>query len=103
MPVPPEDVARGAARVSAPLESNEEVALPPKYAEPKTDARVEDDCAKVAIPVKLGDAEKTALPVPVSSERSDASIAEFAIDEDASLPENAVTRSDWSESVPVIA
>src|SRR3989344_8599178 len=42
MPVPPEDVARGDASVSAPALSNDDVAEPPKYAFVKTESWVDD-------------------------------------------------------------
>jgi hypothetical protein len=46
---------------------------------------VEDAFAKFAVPVNVGDAEKTTLPVPVSSERRTASAEEEASELEASF------------------
>jgi len=62
--VPPEDVASGVARVSAPVESKLEVAFPPKYALSKTENLVEEAlriCKRFVEELKV----KFALPAKV--------------------------------------
>ena len=62
-------------------------AVPVTYAFPLAEMFVVEALARVAVPVRVGDAEKTTEPVPVSSERRDARSAEVAIDEEESLVE----------------
>lgn len=69
---------------SVPAVVIEVVPVCPAANEP-VDSAVEDAFAKFAVPEKVGDAEKTTEPVPVSSERSTASAEEDASDDDASF------------------
>ncbi|MEK7275052.1 MAG: hypothetical protein AAB110_07335 [Candidatus Desantisbacteria bacterium] len=70
-PVPPEPTASAVPRVRTPVDEKLEVALPPKYAVPTFENRVEEAfpvsvrLAKFAVPVNVGLAERTPLPVPV--------------------------------------
>ena len=50
-PVPPLGTVSAEARVSAPAELKEEVAVPPKYAVPMLEKRVEEALLKVARPL----------------------------------------------------
>jgi hypothetical protein len=68
---------------------------------------VVEAAAAVIFPVKVGDMENTANPaVPVSSLKSDASIADDCIDDDASFAENivksAAARHPGTDAVAVV-
>ena len=62
-------------------------AVPVTYAFPLAEMFVVEALARVAVPVRVGDAEKTTEPVPVSSERRDERSAEVAIEVEESLVE----------------
>ena len=89
--------------MSAPFNPKVDVALCPKDAvlavvvPPKKvveDAFVAWKFAKAAVPVKVGDAENTTLPVPVSSVNSAASSAEVSMEVLDTLLLNTVQSAD---------
>ena len=72
-PVPPEVAPRAEARVRAPALENDDVAVEPKYAGPYEENKVVEafpvsvKLAKFAVPVNVGEAERTTFPVPVEA------------------------------------
>ena len=58
----------------------------PSKSLPESVSAVAEAFAKLAVPVKVGDAEKTALPVPVSSVRMPRSFADVSTEVVARLP-----------------
>ena len=93
--VPPEVTARAEASVRTPAELKLEVAVAPKAQLPRQESAVVEAFAKVARPVKVGAAEKTRVPLPVSSERRDEIPAEVVRAE--TTPEEFVWRSPEGE------
>lgn len=107
--MPPEVAPSALASVSAPAELKEEVAVEPKPQFPKHESAVVEAFAKIAVPVKVGLAEKTRFPEPVSSEISpaipaDVVIAEITPDAALMMPVRVVARVvwPWTISVPVV-
>ena len=66
-PVPPEVTARAEASVRTPALEKDDVAVEPNPQLPRQDRAVVEAFANVAVPEKVGDAENTRFPEPVSS------------------------------------